>query len=329
MRKWFNRACTVGRFIHQILKDWAPEEALAERCRMQHFLHELQKAANAQTLKPANSSPALTDPPTHKCPNARGQPTHISDMLWTSMAPPTKPRRVFHGALGRLSELCTLFLQVQLSHLDTHTPDCATSLFFGLPALLPWYICAVYIYTRLMGKRHNVFVSFHNEDQGWKDEFVNMMNGYMVDQSVNDGDIDENAQTDTIRRQIREEHIARSTVTVVLIGPCTWKRKHIDWEISYSMRETSNKDRCGLLGILLPNHPDYNRKGYRRGLIPQRLATNLEETDFASLYDWSDDPAEVQDWIHQAFKKRHVVLPSNSDVQFARNRGRDCSEGWD
>ena len=48
-------------------------------------------------------------------------------------------------------------------------------------------------------------------------------------------------------------------MTIVLIGPCTWQRKHVDWEIGASLRKTRKNSRCGLLGILLPNHPDYKK----------------------------------------------------------------------
>ena len=73
--------------------------------------------------------------------------------------------------------------------------------------------------------RHKVFVSFHNADQVYKDSFVSFMGDDMVDQSVEDGDIDdENLATETIRQYVRDRFIADATVTVVLIGPCTWQR---------------------------------------------------------------------------------------------------------
>ncbi len=109
--------------------------------------------------------------------------------------------------------------------------------------------------------RHKVFISFHHEDQKYKDRFVRMMEGNVVDKSVEDGDIDDqNMKTTTIRQKIRDEFIADATVTVVLIGPCTWQRKHVDWEIGSSLRKTKKNPRCGLLGILLPNHPDFGKE---------------------------------------------------------------------
>ena len=83
-----------------------------------------------------------------------------------------------------------------------------------------------------------------------------MMEYDIVERSVGDGDIEDNLRVETIRRRIRDEFIADATVTVVLIGPATWQRKHVDWEIGSSLRATRTNSRCGLLGILLPSHSD-------------------------------------------------------------------------
>ena len=101
-----------------------------------------------------------------------------------------------------------------------------------------------------MTDRHKVFISFHHDDQRYKDRFVDMMDGHIVDESVHDEDIDDdNLRTETIRQKIRDDFIADATVTVVLVGACTWQRKHVDWEIGSSLRNTKRNSRCGLLGI--------------------------------------------------------------------------------
>ena len=179
--------------------------------------------------------------------------------------------------------------------------------------------------------RHNVFVSYYHEDQYYKDRFALMMEGYFVDRSVEDGDIDDqNIKTETIRQRIRDDFIREATVTVVLIGPCTWQRKHVDWEIGSSLRDTRFNKRCGLLGILLPNHPDANREKYRPRLVPPRLADNSgrDGSGFAVIYNWSADRGQVQRWIHAAFQRRTQVKPDNSRDQFGHNRSGDCSRGW-
>ena len=203
-------------------------------------------------------------------------------------------------------------------------------------------------------KRHKVFISYHVDDQEYKDLFAQMMENDIVDKSVKDDDIDDtNLKADRIRQIIRDDYIADATVTVVLIGPCTWQRKHVDWEIGSCLRDTKKNSRCGLLGILLPNHPDFEKETYNPRLIPPRLADNCNGNDsFASIYDWPDSQGvsaidflflkhgvvseeirllgnTIRNWIHQAFERRHKMPPpNNSRDQFANNRSGDCSVGW-
>ena len=180
--------------------------------------------------------------------------------------------------------------------------------------------------------RHKVFISYYDEDREHKDRFVRMMGKRIVDRSVKVGNIDDrNIKTSTIRQKIRDEFIRDATATIVLIGPCTWQRKHVDWEIGSSLRKTKKNPRCGLLGILLPNHPDYGKRKYNLRLIPPRLADNCLEVDtYANIYDWPRPwtPAKIALWIHQAFARRNEISPNNHRKQFARNRAGKCSSGW-
>ena len=180
--------------------------------------------------------------------------------------------------------------------------------------------------------RHKVFVSFHHElDEGDKEQFCRQLGHGFVDQSVADGDIDPGVKVDTVRGRIRDDFIADATVTVVLVGRCTWQRKHVDWEIGSSLRDTKRNSRCGLIGILLPTHPDYGRSKYRPGLIPPRLADNAGSSgDFAVIYDWPDpwSSSRVRGWIHEAYDRRSRSVPNNGRAQFSRNRAGRCADGW-
>ena len=179
-------------------------------------------------------------------------------------------------------------------------------------------------------RRHKVFVSFHSKDKRRRSKFVNMLDGYIVDRSVRDGDIDKGLKAAEIRRQIRDYFIADATVTVVLVGRCTWQRRYVDWEIGASLTDTRHNARCGLLGILLPSHPNYGKDNYNSRLIPPRLARNLGgDSPFADLYDWTGDEAKLAEWIDRAFLRRNKdPPPDNSYRHFAKNRKTECSEGW-
>ena len=173
-------------------------------------------------------------------------------------------------------------------------------------------------------KVHKVFVSYHHipSDQPYRNEFERLFsdsNQIFVSKSVQIGDIDPKLKPETIRQKIRDEYLRDSTVTVVLIGPETWKRKHIDWEIGSSIRHTEFNSRSGLLGILLPTYPLYSQNKYNPHTIPPRLNDNIK-CEFAKIHSWSSDPIKVQNWIHEAFERRFTVNPDNSFPSFINNR---------
>jgi len=176
--------------------------------------------------------------------------------------------------------------------------------------------------------RHKVFVSYHHANDEWdRDRFEELFSNQhdiLVSKSVQIGDINPLLKTDTIRQKIRDEYLRDSTVTVVLIGEDTWKRKHIDWEIGASIRQTQYNSRSGLIGIILPSYPRNNISEYTHRTIPPRLHDNIE-CGFAKIYNWSDSPSEVEQWIHEAFERRNKVNPDNSFSSFVNNRS---GSGW-
>ena len=174
-----------------------------------------------------------------------------------------------------------------------------------------------------MSNRHNVFISYHHKnDEAYKIEFERLFSDVydiLETKAVSDGDINPQINTETIRQKIRDEFIRTASVTVVLIGSETWKRKHVDWEISSSLRDTQYNSRTGLVGILLPTYPRSDKRNYNRETVPPRLQDNID-CGFAKIYNWSNDPFEIQAWIHEAFRQRKQVNPDNSRDMFAKNR---------
>ena len=179
-----------------------------------------------------------------------------------------------------------------------------------------------------MSSRHNVFISYHHRnDEDYKIEFERLFSGIydvLETKAVSDGDIDPYLKTETIRQKIRDEFIKNATVSIVLIGSETWKRKHVDWEISSSIRDTQLNSRTGLLGIILPTYPRTDTTKYNPGTIPPRLQDNID-CRFAKIYNWSNDPYQIQGWIHEAFLRRKQINPNNSRDLFAHNRS---SSSW-
>jgi hypothetical protein len=104
--------------------------------------------------------------------------------------------------------------------------------------------------------RHKVFISYHhNNDQAYKEALLEANDKYelFIDASVDTCDIDDDLPDETIRQLIRDDYLRDSTVTILLVGTETKKRKHIDWEIYSSMYNGKVNKQSGILVINLPS----------------------------------------------------------------------------
>jgi hypothetical protein len=164
---------------------------------------------------------------------------------------------------------------------------------------------------------HRVFISYHHaNDQLYKEYLVKMGEDYNIfsDISVDTGDISDALSDEEIRCKIRDEYLRDSTVTIVLVGLQTKYRKHVDWEIYSSMRDSRLNKKSGILAINLPEttstlftaaHGDnekkvlypeitiwtsWNRKQYEENYpyMPERVVDNLlAPTAKISVTSWS------------------------------------------
>ena len=173
--------------------------------------------------------------------------------------------------------------------------------------------------------RHKVFISYHHDDQDEVEEFVETFDherkvfitrtlGVGMEQDIIDSD-----NTDYVMRRIRELYLKDSTVTIVLIGKCTWARRYVDWEILASLRHGAKVTLNGLLGIVFPSTG-------RSPIPPERLSMNLlgEDADegYARWYWYPQRRDTLSNWIEDAFQARtsraHLII--NPRDRFKYNR---------
>lgn len=103
--------------------------------------------------------------------------------------------------------------------------------------------------------KHKVFISHHHENDAWaKDQLIawNSNDRLFTDRSVDTNDIRDGLSSEQIRVEIRDHYLRDSTVTILLVGTQTKRRKHIDWEIHSSMYDGLINKRSGILVIHLP-----------------------------------------------------------------------------
>lgn len=163
--------------------------------------------------------------------------------------------------------------------------------------------------------RHKVFISYyHHDDEKYKIRFEKLFGDLFINKSVRSGDINSNNSDEYIKRIIRENNISDSSVVVVLIGPKTLCRKHIDWEIYAGLYKNA-----GLVGLILPEHVNYGEKNYKIGTMPNRFEDNLI-SKYAKVWDWTENRTQMSNIIDKVFVNRNSNLKDNSRKQMQRNR---------
>ena len=170
--------------------------------------------------------------------------------------------------------------------------------------------------------KHKVFISFyHRDDQYYKDYIDRYLSKNIINKSVTYGEYSSDNSDEYIKRLIREDKISDASVVVVLVGPNTKNRKHVDWEIYAGLRQSINGS-SGLVGIFLPTVPKAPQGGYYYFDMPPRLADNIR-SGYATFYEWDYAIKHFDDIIVEAFNNRitrkHQI--DNSRLQMQSNMG--------
>lgn len=172
--------------------------------------------------------------------------------------------------------------------------------------------------------KHKVFISYHHENDQWaKDELINLNkeNSIFIDKSLPLDGLSETKKDgskktdDEIRIEIRDDYLRDTSVVLLLVGKETKNRKHIDWEIYSSMRDSPKNKKSSIVIIQLPDtnptgviavhgevemeklyshlnygwHPLEEVDGWERSFkyLPQRIIDNLVQSKI-SVTRWND-----------------------------------------
>lgn len=172
--------------------------------------------------------------------------------------------------------------------------------------------------------RHKCFVSYHVDDidevttflDDFGSEFIARSVGVTVEDDFVDSDDD-----DYIKRRIREKYLTDSTVTIVLLGKCTWSRKFVDWEISSSLRNDAANKRSGLLAIPLPSMDNSAR-------LPDRVKDNWvkddEDASYALYRSYPTSTTKVRNAIQDAFDARDTKGDKVNNIRPLRQKNAAC-----
>lgn len=174
----------------------------------------------------------------------------------------------------------------------------------------------------MTASKHKVFISFyHADDQVYKDYIERSFSSQIINKSVKMGECDPDDSDQYIKRLIREEKVSDSSVIIVLVGPNTRRRKHVDWEIYAGLKASINGS-SGLIGIILPELKPSSTGSYYYEDLPGRLADNIK-SGYADWYTWDYAISHFYEIVENSFEKRITNSDkiNNSRPQMQRNLG--------
>lgn len=174
--------------------------------------------------------------------------------------------------------------------------------------------------------RHKVFISYHHADKEEVEKFIEDFDDkhdVFIARALGRGmadDIINSTNTSYVMRRIRELYLKDSTVTIVMLGKCTWARRYVDWEIQASLRNSPNYVPNGLLGVKLPSYDNKH--------CPNRLNLNLidpnsdQEDCYARVIKYPSSKQSLAVAIENAFNARtnRKNLIVNPRDRFSYNR---------
>lgn len=164
---------------------------------------------------------------------------------------------------------------------------------------------------------HKVFISYHHaNDQQYKESLVKWAeeNDIFRDWSVDTGDISEDLADEQIREKIRDEYLKDSSVTILLVGTETKRRKHIDWEIYSSMYDGRVNKKSGIIVI---NLPTINCSYYTASHSGEKETVFPENTSWISISE------------REKYERRYPYMPDRIVDNLLNSSAKISVIGWD
>ena len=174
--------------------------------------------------------------------------------------------------------------------------------------------------------RHKVFISYHHEDQSVVDDFIQtfdkerrvFISRVVGGEMASDIEIN-SSNSEYVMQRIRELYLSDSTVTIVIVGQCTWARKYADWEVASSLRQGPVAGPPnGLIAILTPRKTE--------GRLPERFKDNwaADGSGYGRFWNYPVNKTQLRSWIEDAFNARTNRNDLISNGRLLRERNGSC-----
>jgi MTH538 TIR-like domain (DUF1863) len=170
--------------------------------------------------------------------------------------------------------------------------------------------------------RHNCFISFHRADERavleFKRRFDDTQDAFIYRGQAMPDDIINSENDEYVISEIRRRFLQNTTVTIVLVGRCTWSRKFVDWEVQASLRQPADGLPNGLLAVVL----DPNHRANPAPWLPERVRLNVE-SGYAKYQWFPSTGSELASWIDDAYLAR-----TSKTSSITNPRARKAHDDW-
>jgi len=160
---------------------------------------------------------------------------------------------------------------------------------------------------------HKCFLSYNSADKAAVDKFCETFSGSFIRRGLKmEDDIIDSNNTDYVMQRIRQLYLQDSTVTIVLIGKCTWARRFVDWEVQASLRNPADGYPNGVVAIQL-------WESYKT--LPNRVQLNVD-SGYSKFYKYPSSSKGLENIIDEAWNARFDSqnLIVNPRDRFSYNR---------
>lgn len=174
--------------------------------------------------------------------------------------------------------------------------------------------------------RRKCFISYHHDDEVEVQRFIESFDhnqDVLIARGIGasmSGDIINSRDEAYIKSRIREKYLRDTTVTIVLVGECTWARKFVDWEVAASLRNTATATRSGLLAITLPSAANNTDRR-----LPERVADNVDgESGYARWWKYPSTASHLASLIETAHRARTTRSDMVDNTRALRAHNSSC-----
>ncbi|WP_426241646.1 TIR domain-containing protein [Nocardioides sp. LHG3406-4] len=175
--------------------------------------------------------------------------------------------------------------------------------------------------------RHKCFVSYHAADTDEVTQFLDDFGTEFIAKTIgvtDEDDFIDSEDTGYIMDQIRTKYLGDSSVTLVLLGSCTWARRYVDWEVYSSLRSSKHSKVNGLLAVQLPSVSGKSITLQARVNDNIERDSNSNDIGYARYYVHPGSKASLRSWIDDAFRARTARASLIDNTRARRVRSASC-----